>query len=44
MFLPVELNSEIIETSAQSNSLKKNLSKILKNLQENTSAGVSFLK
>ena len=44
MFLSVEINSEVIETVAQNCSLKKDLSKILKNLQENTSAGVSFFK
>ena len=45
MFLSVEINSEVMEAAARSCSLKKVLSKILKNLQnENTSAGVSFLK
>ena len=44
MFLSVEINSEVIETAAQNCSLKKELSKILKNLQEKTSAEVSFLK
>ena len=45
MLLSVEINSEVIETAARGCSLKKVLSKILKNSQENTSAGVcSFLK
>ena len=44
MFLFVQINFEVIETAAQNSSLKKDLSKILKNLQENTSAEVSFLK
>ena len=34
----------VIEAEARSCSLKKVLSKILKNLQESTSAEVSFLK
>ena len=44
MFLSVEINSEVIEAAAKSCFLKKDLSEILKNLQENTSAGVSLLK
>ena len=44
MFLSVETNSQVIEAAARNCSLKKVLPKILKNLQENTSAGVSFLK
>ena len=44
MFLSVEINSEVIEAAAQNCSLKKDLSKIFKNLQENTSAGVFFFK
>ena len=38
----VVINSEDIETAAQACSLKMDLTKILKNLQENTSAGVSY--
>ena len=44
MFLSVEINSDATEVAAQSCSLKKVSSKILKNLQETTSAGVSVLK
>ena len=44
MYLSVEINSEIIEAADRSCSLKKVLPKILKNSQENTSAGVSCLK
>ena len=44
MFLSDEINSEVIETAGRTCSLKKILSKNLKNSQENTSAGVSFLK
>ena len=44
MLLSVEINSEFIETVAQNYSLKKDSSKTLKNLQENTLAGVSFFK
>ena len=44
MFLSSVINSEVVETAAQNCYLKKELSKILKNLQENTSTGVSFFK
>ena len=43
-FLSVEINLEIIKAAARNCSLKKFLSKILKNSRKNTSAGVSFLK
>ena len=42
MFSSVEINSEVMETLAQNCSLKKDLLKFFKNLQENTLAGVSF--
>ena len=38
MFLSVKINLEVIKIEAQNCSLKKNLSKILKHLQENTFA------
>ena len=44
MFLSVEINLEVIEAVVRSCSLKKILSKILKNSQEIASAEVSFLK
>ena len=44
MFLSVEISLEAIDAAAWSCSLKKVLSKTLKNLQESTSGGVSFLK
>ena len=44
MFLSLEINSEVIEATVRNCSLKKFLSKILKNSQENTSVGVSFSK
>ena len=44
IFLSVEINLEAMESVPQNCSLKKDLLKIFKNLQENTSAGVSFLK
>ena len=44
MFLSIEIYSKVREVTARSCSLQKVLSKSLKNSQENTSAGVSFLK
>ena len=44
MFLSLEINSEVTEATVRNCSLKKFLSKILKNSQENTSVGVSFSK
>ena len=42
--LSVEINSKVIEAIAGSCSLKKLLSKLLKNSQENISPGVCFFK
>ena len=43
IFLSAEINSEVIEATTWNCFLKKILWKFLKNSQENTSAGVSFL-
>ena len=44
LFLSAEINSAVTEAAAWNCSLKKVLTTVLKNSQEITSAGVSFLK